>query len=58
MSRSLPLYTTTERREVTLVPVTVVLVNIELTPVVEEMQEASITIEFYSINITLVTSER
>jgi hypothetical protein len=40
------------------VPVTVVLVNIELTPVVEEMQEASITIEFYSINITLVTSER
>jgi hypothetical protein len=40
------------------VPVTVVLVNIELTPAVEEMQEASITIEFYSINITLVTSER
>ena len=56
--RSLPLYTTTERREDTLVPVTDVLANTERIQEVEVMLVASITTEFYSISTTLVISER
>ena len=55
---SLPHYTTTERREDTLVLDTVVLVSTELTLVAEVMPVDSITTESSSINTTLVTSER
>ena len=57
-NRSLPLYTTTERREDTLVLVTDVLANTERILEVEVMLVDSITTEFCSTSITLVTSER
>ena len=55
---SQPHYTTTERREDTLVQVMVVLENTGRIQVVEVTLVDSIIIEFYSINTILVTSER
>jgi hypothetical protein len=55
---SQPHYITTERREDTLVQVTVVLGSTERIQVVEVMLVDSIIIEFYSINTILATSER